>query len=76
MTGLGAVRARSLGLFFLALLAFSPPLLVVFSRHAFLFGVPVLYVYLFGVWVGVILCIARNAFPRSSSSAPPGDGAD
>mgnify|MGYP001824678509 CR=1 FL=1 len=74
MTGLAAVRERSLALFFLALLAFSPALLVVFSRHVFLFGVPLLYVYLFGVWGGVILCIGLNAFPRDS--APPEDKAD
>jgi len=74
MTGLNAVRERSLALFFLAVLAFSPALLVVFSRHAFLFGVPVLYVYLFSAWAGVILCTALNAFPRDG--APPSDRAD
>jgi hypothetical protein len=71
VTGLNAVRERALAIFFLALLAFSPALLVVFSRHAFLFGVPVLYVYLFGVWGGVILCVALNSFPHDT--APPND---
>ena len=72
MTGLNLVRERALALFFLALVAFSPALLAIFSRPDFLFGVPLLYLYLFGVWGLVIACVALNAFPRDQQSAGEG----
>ena len=45
-------------LFFLGCLLFNYPLLQLFARDGALFGVPVLYCYVFGVWAGLIALIA------------------
>ncbi len=45
---------RFIALFLLGWLLFNYPLLAVFSRHAFIFGIPLLYLYLFSAWLGLI----------------------
>lgn len=52
---------RSLGLFALGLLIFNPPLLSIFSVEASLFGLPLLYLFLFGAWAMLIALLALNA---------------
>ena len=59
--GAATVAELSVGLFCLAVLAFSPPLLVIFSTQYLLFGIPLLYVYLFVTWGLVIVLLARLA---------------
>jgi len=50
-----AVQAQRLvALFVLGCLLFSFPLLSLFNTGGTVFGIPVLYAYLFGVWVGLI----------------------
>jgi hypothetical protein len=49
---------RLMGLFLLGVLALSPPLLAVFRAETRVFGIPVLFLYLFGVWAAFILCLA------------------
>ena len=46
---------RLVALFVLGWLLFSFPLLSLFNRGGAVFGIPLLYAYLFGVWVGLIL---------------------
>jgi hypothetical protein len=49
------------GLFFLFLLGvflFNPPLLSIFDLPRQLFGVPLLYVYLFACWGALLLLVA------------------
>ena len=58
----GLIGERAFGLFLVALLLLNPPILTIFSAEAFLFGVPLLYLYLFGVWGGIIALIALHAF--------------
>ena len=41
----------------LGCLLFSFPLLSLFNTGGTVFGIPVLYAYLFGVWVGLIALI-------------------
>lgn len=48
------LRERSLALFLLGLVAFTPPLMMVFDHAGTLFGLPALYVYLFAVWATLI----------------------
>lgn len=48
---------RLLVLFGLGVLLLSFPVLAVFNRPAMLAGVPVLYLYLFGVWVAGIAAV-------------------
>jgi hypothetical protein len=53
-----AVQAqRLIALFVLGCLLFSFPLLSLFNTGGTVFGIPVLYAYLFGVWVGLIVLI-------------------
>jgi hypothetical protein len=44
-------------LFVLAAIVLNFPVLAVFNRHAAVGGVPVLYLYLFGVWAAAILAV-------------------
>ena len=58
----GRTGERAVVLFLVALLAFNPPLLSVFASDALVFGVPLLYLYLFCTWGLVILLIGLNVF--------------
>lgn len=62
MTRPGITRDRWIALFLFGVLAFSPPLLLMFSAPATVFGAPVLYVYLFLAWgalIGLMAWIAE-----------------
>jgi hypothetical protein len=50
--------ARLVVLFLAALLLFNYPLLAVFNGAGSVFGVPVLYAYLFAAWIAVIALAA------------------
>ncbi len=53
-----AVRAQQLvALFVLGWLLFSYPLLSLFNIGGVVAGVPVLYAYLFGVWIALIVAL-------------------
>jgi len=54
----------SVVLFVVALLAFNPPILSIFSVPELLFGIPVLYLYIFAVWGVVIALLAVNVSGR------------
>ena len=49
---------RLIALFVLGCLLFSFPLLSLFNTGGMVWGIPVLYAYLFGVWVGFIALMA------------------
>ena len=66
-----AKRERSLGLFALGLLIFSPPLLAIFSLERFLAGLPLLYLYLFVAWAALIVMMALNARELKPPGRPP-----
>jgi hypothetical protein len=60
-----AVRAQRLvALFVLGWLLFTFPLLSLFNTGGTVWGIPVLYAYLFGVWIGfialVVLVVERS----------------
>ena len=50
----------SVVLFVIALLAFNPPILSIFSVPELVFGIPTLYLYIFMAWGGVIALLAMN----------------
>ena len=50
----------SVMLFVVGLLAFNPPLLSIFSVPKLIFGVPILYLYIFVAWGVVIVLLALN----------------
>lgn len=62
----------SLALFLAGIVAFTPPMLMVFDRPALLLGVPVIYLYLFAVWALLIGLAGRTAW--RSRRRPPGGG--
>jgi uncharacterized membrane protein len=43
------------GLFLLGCLLFNYPLLALFNRHAFVLGLPLLFLYLFAAWALLIV---------------------
>ncbi|MGD8368831.1 MAG: hypothetical protein PVG78_14425 [Desulfobacterales bacterium] len=67
MTGPAAKARRLVGLFLLGAVLFNYPILSLVNRDSLLFGIPILYLYLFGVWAVLILLIARV-----TGSAKPG----
>lgn len=62
---------RSVGLFLLAVLLFNPPILTLFGGDGTVFGLPLIYVYLFSAWGLVILLISRIAERWVRSAAAP-----
>ena len=54
----GRKGERLAGLFLLGCLLFNFPLLALFNVRATVFGVPVVYAYLFGAWALVIALVA------------------
>ncbi len=61
---------RLLALFVLGVFAINYPLLALFSKPVLWFGIPQLYLYLFGFWVLFILLIGivteRKKLPKTS----------
>jgi hypothetical protein len=51
---------RLVAIFVLGLLLFAPPLLSLFDRNAFVAGVPLLWLYLFGAWALIIGLVAAT----------------
>lgn len=61
----------SVVLFVVALLAFNPPILSIFSVPDLLFGIPILYLYIFVAWGGVIVLLALNVSGLVEEESPP-----
>lgn len=55
---------RLVGLFLLGWLLFSYPLLALFNGGGAVFGIPLLYAYLFGAWALLIALMALAAERR------------
>jgi len=72
MNSPGRTAERTLALFLFGLLVFNPPLLSIFDRNALVFGMPLLYVYLFFAWGLMIVLIARNAVAGKAPHPPGG----
>jgi hypothetical protein len=49
---------RLVGLFLLGCLLFNYPLLALFNTRAMVFGIPLLYAYLFSAWALLIVLVA------------------
>lgn len=56
---------RLVALFLLGCLLFNFPLLALFNRDSEVFGIPLLYAYVFGAWLVLILLMALAAERRS-----------
>ncbi|MHA1599769.1 MAG: hypothetical protein ACTSW2_03000 [Alphaproteobacteria bacterium] len=53
-----ATSEGSIVTFLFAILALNPPVLTIFSVEVFLFGIPLLYLYLFAVWLVIVVLVA------------------
>ncbi|MBM3581337.1 MAG: hypothetical protein FJX37_05155 [Alphaproteobacteria bacterium] len=49
---------RTIALFLFGAVAVSPPFLAIFALDSFVFGLPLLYAYLFAVWAVLIALLA------------------
>lgn len=65
-------NGRLMAVFFLGVLLLTYPILTLFDHPTLLFGIPLLYLYLFVVWlviIGLIILVTRNPLhsrqPRS-----------
>lgn len=69
----GITRERLVGLCMLGILLFSPSLVSLFDLggEATVFGVPILLVYLFGVWTGLIVIAAILVIRRQMEAPEP-----
>ncbi|MBL8286954.1 MAG: hypothetical protein JNL85_03135 [Rubrivivax sp.] len=52
---------RLVALFALGTLLLTYPVLALFNRDGLVFGVPILYAYLFGAWAALIALLALTA---------------
>jgi len=59
-------RDRLIGLFLLALVLLNPPLLMLFGGGDTVFGLPLLYVYIFAAWLLIIGAVAWIAERRAA----------
>jgi len=74
VAGPAKTSERSISLFLLGLLAFSPPMLLIFGGEASILGIPSLYAYLFGAWIVLIALVrilAERARPNERPRPPP-----
>lgn len=62
-------------LFLLGVFLFNPPLLSIFDAPLRLFGIPLLYVYLFACW-GALLLLVTVAVEKSFDADEPPDPGD
>ena len=68
MTRENAKGRRLVGVFLLGLVLLNYPILSLFNLQKLLFGVPLLYCYMFFVWAALIgLIVFITSFPGKSS---------
>lgn len=75
MPGRGRLADRSFVLTVATLILLTPPIVTIFNVPRLIFGVPLLHVYCFGVWLAAILAGARLAArlrrEEETEPAPP-----
>ncbi len=63
---------RLIALVLIGVLALNYPLLSIFNDASLFFGIPVLYLYLFGIW-GVIISLAALILERKAGKGRIGE---
>ncbi len=83
MTGNLYKSPRLIGIFIFSTILFCYPVLTMFSSKAMLYGIPMLYVYIFAAWIGIIFLIylatrksRKPRLPKSSDAILPTDSLD
>jgi hypothetical protein len=78
MTRPGITTERLLALFLLGIVAFTPPFLGIFNTPRLILGIPILYLYLFGMWALLIALVALTVRhpddDPGNETAPAGPG--
>lgn len=70
----GATGERLVALFILGVVCLSPPLMLIFDSQTRVFGVPLLYLYLFGIWAILIILLACATELARPDERPNGNG--
>jgi hypothetical protein len=71
----GRYSERALALTIATLVLLTPPILTIFSVPVFIFGIPLLHVYSFTVWLLAIACGGWLATRLGAGNGKPGNGA-
>ncbi len=66
----GFITERLIAIFFLACGLFSYPILTIFNVKTMFFGIPLLYLYVFSVWIGIVVLIFSFTIRKDKSRAP------
>ncbi len=74
MPGTDPKNRRLAALFYIALALFNYPILSLFNRRVLLWGLPLFYLYLFGLWAALILLmiLAGRSKPQTMPFDRPG----
>lgn len=72
----GRSRESLIALFALGALLINYPLVHLFGGDRLVFGIPLLYLYLFVCWAAIIVIIAIIVERRTGSEKPAAGGAD
>ena len=73
----GTIGDRLIALFLLGVLLLMPPMMAIFNVERLIFGIPLLYLYLFGAWillVGLVALVLRPRHADEQGSQPPAGG--
>lgn len=70
MTPSNIKNKRLVSLFFLGWMLFNFPLLSLFNKEVLIFGIPLLYVFLFASWSMIIFMMILSIHLRPSDSLP------
>ena len=71
MTPESIVSRRLVGIFLLGFILFNYPILSLFNLPIYWFGIPLLYLYVFGLWTVFILVIILISRYRETQAPPP-----
>jgi hypothetical protein len=72
-----ALGDRLIALFLLGVLLLTPPTMAIFNVDRLVFGIPLLFLYLFGAWLLIVMLVAlllRAREPRNGADSPPHEG--
>ena len=70
MTPESLIGKRLVGLFLLGFVLFNYPVISLFNLNKFWFGIPILYLYVFGVWLILVLLIVLITKTYHNRSQP------
>jgi hypothetical protein len=68
----GLTHERLVALFLFGVLLFTPPFLGIFNRPDRIFGIPILYLYLFAAWTLLIVLVMLALESSDADEEPTG----